>query len=49
MRIEVEGDESIKKIVKAQGNSGRIYLPVSWVGREVLVVLLKECEKDEEN
>ena len=28
--------------VKASGNSGRIYLPASWVGKRVKVILLKD-------
>lgn len=30
-----------EKLVKAQGNSGRIYLPVQWVGKKVKVLLLE--------
>lgn len=40
VRFELVGEEMVRKNVVAQGNSGRIYLPVSWVGREVAVVLL---------
>lgn len=39
MKIEVEARESVKKIVKAQGNSGRVYLPPSWIGKEVIIIL----------
>ena len=43
MKIIIENaEESTIKTVKASGNSGRVYLPPSWVGREVEVVLLQE-------
>lgn len=31
---------SIRKKVSRGGNSGRIYLPKEWVGRDVVVILL---------
>lgn len=46
MEFKVEGIESREKEVAEAGTSGRIYLPKSWVGRTV-VVILKEQEKDE--
>jgi putative transposon-encoded protein len=42
IKIEVEGFEVIEKTVKAQGNAGRVYLPVSWVGKKVKVLLVEE-------
>jgi len=42
MKIEVEAKESLKKVVKAQGNTGRVYLPVSWIGKEVIIILPDE-------
>ena len=45
MKIEIEnGKEVVTKRVKAHGNSGRIYLPVSWVGKTVKAVLIDEEE-----
>lgn len=34
-------EEVLEKTVKASGNTGRVYVPVGWVGREVKIVLLK--------
>ena len=43
MEVRIENAiESKLKTVKAQGNTGRIYLPSTWVGRKVQVVLLEE-------
>ena len=35
-------EDTLRLVVKAGGNSGRVYLPVSWRGREVVVLLLKK-------
>ena len=40
MAIHMEGYEAIEKVVKQSGNSGRVYLPSSWVGCVVKVVRL---------
>lgn len=40
MAIHMEGYEAIEKVVKQSGNSGRVYLPASWVGCVVKVVRL---------
>ena len=37
-RFIIHGEEIIEKQVKASGNSGRIYLPWSWVGHEVKII-----------
>lgn len=42
--IQVEGYEMIEKIVKASGNSGRVYLPAQWVGCKVKVVRVSEVK-----
>lgn len=42
IKIKIEGFEVIEKTVKAQGNAGRVYLPVQWVGKKVKVVLIEE-------
>ena len=41
VKVTVEGYEVIEKVVKDAGNSGRIYLPRSWIGKKVKVVLLE--------
>ena len=48
MSIHMEGYEVIEKKVKQSGNSGRVYLPVSWVGTVVKVVRLTPLKKSED-
>ncbi|KMY66304.1 cytoplasmic protein [Desulfocarbo indianensis] len=40
VRFEVHGLELITKQVRQSGNSGRIYLPPTWVGKRVKIVRL---------
>lgn len=40
VKLEIYGEEVIEKIVKLSGNSGRVYLPVIWVGSRVKIVKL---------
>ena len=37
-KFEVFGEEMIEKEVKPAGNSGRIYLPLDWVGRQIKII-----------
>ena len=37
-KFRVFGEEMIEKEVKASGNSGRIYLPLDWVGKHVKII-----------
>jgi hypothetical protein len=37
-RFRVYGVELIEKVVKSSGNSGRIYVPPSWVGKHVKII-----------
>jgi putative transposon-encoded protein len=37
-KFEVYGQEMIEKSVKAAGNSGRVYLPPDWVGKNVKII-----------
>ena len=37
-RFRVFGEEMIEKVVKSSGNSGRIYLPLDWVGKHVKII-----------
>lgn len=48
MKAEVSGYEIIEKIVKPSGNSGRVYVPVDWVGKKVKIVLLDPVDKNQE-
>jgi putative transposon-encoded protein len=38
VKFEVYGEEMIEKEVKLSGNSGRVYLPPDWVGRQVKII-----------
>ena len=40
VKLEIYGEEVIEKVVKLSGNSGRIYLPVIWVGSRVKIIKL---------
>ncbi len=42
-----EGYELVEKIVKQSGNSGRIYLPASWIGTKVKIIRLEPLGKKE--
>ena len=37
-KFEVFGEEMIEKEVKPSGNSGRIYLPLNWVGMHIKII-----------
>ena len=37
-RFGIFGEEMIEKEVKPSGNSGRIYLPLDWVGKHVKII-----------
>jgi putative transposon-encoded protein len=38
VKFEVFGEEMIEKTVKLSGNSGRVYLPPTWVGHNVKII-----------
>ncbi len=37
-KFEVWGEEMIEKEVRQSGNSGRVYLPPSWIGSHVKII-----------
>ncbi len=37
-KFGIFGEEMIEKEVKPAGNSGRIYLPLAWVGKHVKII-----------
>jgi len=37
-KFGVFGKEMIEKEVKRSGNSGRVYLPLNWVGKHVKII-----------
>jgi len=38
VKFEIYGEEMIEKTVKLSGNSGRVYLPPTWVGHNVKII-----------
>lgn len=38
VKFRIFGEEMIEKEVKPSGNSGRIYLPLDWVGKHIKVI-----------
>lgn len=40
-KIQLTGFEMLEKQVNKSGNSGRIYVPVEWIGKRVKVILLE--------
>lgn len=40
-KIEIMGYEMLEKKVNKSGNSGRVYLPVEWIGKKVKIVLVE--------
>ena len=37
-KFEVFGEEMIEREVKPSGNSGRVYLPLDWVGMHIKII-----------
>lgn len=46
MKIALDAYQVIEKVVKPGGNSGRVYVPIDWVGKRVKIVLIESLEKD---
>lgn len=41
-RIQLFGYEMLEKLVRKSGSSGRVYVPVDWVGKRVKIILLEK-------
>lgn len=41
-KIQVSGFEMLEKQVNKSGNSGRVYVPIEWVGKNVKIILLEK-------
>ncbi|WP_422191369.1 DUF2080 family transposase-associated protein [Methanoregula sp.] len=48
MTIQSPAFEVIERTVKGRGTSGGVYLPVSWVGKRVKILLLDPVEESKE-
>jgi putative transposon-encoded protein len=45
IEVKVEGFSIIERIVREGGNSARVNVPVDWVGRRVMVILLDDPDE----
>ena len=41
-KIELTGFEMLEKQVNKSGNSGRVYVPIEWVGKRVKIILIEK-------
>jgi putative transposon-encoded protein len=48
MTIQSSAYEVLERTVKGRGTSGGVYLPVSWVGKRVKILLLDPVENERE-
>lgn len=42
VRMVLQGEEVVERVVKRIGNSGHVTLPSSWIGEKVKVIRLKK-------
>lgn len=47
MRISLDAYQVIEKVVKAGGNSGRVYVPREWVDKRVKIILMEPLDNEE--
>jgi putative transposon-encoded protein len=40
--IQLVGYEMLEKQVNKSGNSGRVYVPIEWIGKRVKIILLEK-------
>jgi len=41
VKMQMEGYEAVEKTAERGGNSGRIYVPKSWIGKKVRAVRIE--------
>jgi len=41
-KIELTGFEMLEKKVNKSGNSGRVYVPIEWIGKKVKIILVEK-------
>jgi len=46
MTIQSSAFEVLERVVKGRGTSGGVYLPVSWIGKRVKILLLDPVENE---
>lgn len=42
VKCEPTGYEMLEKVVNKSGDSGRVYVPVGWIGKRVKVILIEK-------
>ncbi len=47
MSIHLDGYEVLEKIVRTSGNSGRVYLPLAWVGKRIKIIRIDPLDDNE--
>ena len=40
--MRMEGYEALEKVAMRGGNSGRVYVPVDWIGKKVKIILIEK-------
>jgi putative transposon-encoded protein len=41
-KIQLTGFEMLEKQVTKSGNSGRVYVPIEWIGKRVKIILIEK-------
>ena len=41
-KIQLIGYEMLEKKINKSGNSGRVYVPIEWIGKKVKIILLEK-------
>ena len=41
-KIQLTGFEMLEKQVNKSGNSGRVYVPIEWIGKKVKIILIEQ-------
>ena len=41
-KIQLTGFEMLEKQVTKSGNSGRVYVPIEWIGKKVKMILVEK-------
>ena len=42
VKLELTGYEMLEKLVNRSGNSGRVYVPIEWIGKRVKIILIEK-------
>jgi putative transposon-encoded protein len=46
MSVQTQAYEVLERVVKPRGTSGGVYLPISWMGKRVKILLLDPVENE---